>query len=277
MTRRNWMAAAASALSAAAYPTVLEPRWLEVVRIPVHLPVRPSQPILLLQLTDLHASWAVPWSLLDNAVSLGLAAHPDLICLTGDFITHKADWDPARYRAILRRLSAAAPTFAVLGNHDGGSWAAARRGYADHTLIDRLLDDAGIHLLHNRAMPCRIRDDRFLLIGVGDLWSGELDSWRAFRSLPPNLPRLLLSHNPDSKSVLEVHPWDLMLCGHTHGGQVMIPFEGPRYAPIDDKRYVAGLNDYNGRPIYTSRGVGSLGSVRFRCRPEVTLLTLEPG
>jgi len=67
-----------------------------------------------------------------------------------------------------------------------------------------------------------------------------------------------------------------MLCGHTHGGQVMIPFQGPRYAPVTDRRFVSGLNDFAGRPIYTSRGVGSLGSVRFRCRPEITLLQLEP-
>jgi predicted MPP superfamily phosphohydrolase len=63
-----------------------------------------------------------------------------------------------------------------------------------------------------------------------------------------------------------------MLCGHTHGGQVMIPFEGPRYAPVDDKRYVAGLNPYDGRWIYTTRGVGSIAGVRFGCRPEVSFL-----
>ena len=65
-----------------------------------------------------------------------------------------------------------------------------------------------------------------------------------------------------------------MLCGHTHGGQVIIPFEGPRYAPVEDKAFVSGLKNWRDRQIYITRGVGNLGSVRFRCRPEVTILDL---
>lgn len=276
MTRRQWLATAAAAVTtAAAYPTVLEPRWLELTRTAVALGKGAGDPLRLLQLTDLHASWAVPWSLIDHAVTLGLGARPDVICLTGDFVTHQADLDVARYAAILRRLSEVAPTFAVLENHDGGSWAAARRGYADHRVVERILDDGGIQLLHNRWVSVPVRGSAVTLIGVGDLWSGELDAVRAFRSVGAAGPRVLLSHNPDSKLALDAYGWDLMLCGHTHGGQVMIPFQGTRYAPVEDRRYVSGLNPYDGRLIYTSRGVGSLGSVRFRCRPEVTVLELS--
>ena len=84
-----------------------------------------------------------------------------------------------------------------------------------------------------------------------------------------------MSHNPDSKEMLRRWPWDLLLSGHTHGGQVIIPFQGPRYAPVTDKRYVAGLKPWESRQIHVTRGVGNFAGVRFRCRPEVSLLILE--
>ncbi|MBL8217305.1 MAG: phosphodiesterase YaeI [Bryobacterales bacterium] len=276
MTRRQWLLSTAGCAGlAGGYSTVVEPRWLEVVRTGVRVEGGQRGTVRLLQLTDLHASWAVPWSLIDNAVTLGLAARPDIICLTGDFVTHRGDLDGGRYAGILRRLSAAAPAFAVLGNHDGGSWAAARRGYADHRVVERILEDGGIALLHNRWVEVPVRDSAVTLVGVGDLWSEELEADRAFRGVSGAGPRVLLSHNPDSKTALEGFAWDLMLCGHTHGGQVMIPFQGARYAPVEDRRYVSGLNAFDGRWIYTSRGVGNLGSVRFRCRPEVTVIELS--
>ena len=66
-----------------------------------------------------------------------------------------------------------------------------------------------------------------------------------------------------------------MLSGHTHGGQVLIPLVGERYAPVQDKRFVAGLKRWEGRQIYVTRGVGSLAGIRFRCRPEITVLDLH--
>jgi hypothetical protein len=84
----------------------------------------------------------------------------------------------------------------------------------------------------------------------------------------------LLAHNPDSKDILGAYPWDLMLCGHTHGGQVRLPIVGPAFAPVRDKRYVEGLKPWNDRLIFVTRGVGNYVGVRFNCRPEVSLLNL---
>jgi len=260
---------------AATYPCYLEPRWLAVTRPRVDLiRARLAEPVRILQLSDLHLSWCVPLSLIESAITLGLKQKPDIICLTGDFITGLEDLSTGAYARTLSRLSTAAPTFAVLGNHDGGIWVRQMGGYSDHGAIEKLLEQSGIHLLHNASQYVQIRNAGLTLVGVGDLWADEIDPAQAFSGLDAALPVVLLSHNPDSKAALADYPWDLMLSGHTHGGQVIVPFDGPRFAPVQDKRYVAGLGAWGSRQIHVSRGVGNLGGVRFRCRPEVSLLTL---
>jgi uncharacterized protein len=254
------------------YPCYWEPRWLDVTRRRARLdqPVA-GKPVRLLHLADLHASVFVPLSMINRAITAGLAQKPDLICVTGDFITMRQDFDPGGYARALRRLSRAAPTYAVLGNHDGGSWTRRHFGYPDHRLVERILEDAGIELLHNRS----VRAGELTLVGVGDLWSNEVNAHRAFAGVDPATPTVLLAHNPDTKDVVRRYDWDLLLSGHTHGGQVIIPFEGVRYAPVQDKRYIAGLKPWGSRLIHVTRGVGNLGGVRFRCRPEASLLVVS--
>jgi uncharacterized protein len=258
------------------YPCWWEPRWLDVTRRQVHLrqPLG-RQPIRVLHLSDLHASVFVPTSMINKAITAGLAQKPDLICVTGDFITTRQDFGVRGYVAALRRLSEAAPTFAVVGNHDGGSWAGRHLGYRDHRFVDRILESAEIELLHNRSKRVEVRGESVNLVGVGDLWSEEVEPRRAFADVDGRTATVLLAHNPDTKDVLRHRPWDLMLSGHTHGGQVIIPFEGVRYAPVEDKRYVAGLKPWGTRMIHVTRGVGNVGGVRFRCRPEASLLVVS--
>jgi predicted MPP superfamily phosphohydrolase len=275
ITRRRLLASVLTAGSAAAYPVLVEPRWLELTHTRVPLNAQTSTVIRILQLSDFHASWAVPFSTINSAIHLGLSSNPDLICVTGDFITRRYDFDADYYVRVLKQLTASDAVFAVLGNHDGGIWAKERSGFPDHAVVERILSDAGITLLHNRSQQVEVRGRKLRLVGVGDLWANELNADRAFSGVGEEERAVLLSHNPDSKDLLGGFPWNLMLCGHTHGGQVIIPFEGPRYAPVVDKRFVAGLHGWNGRQIYTSRGVGNLGSLRFMCRPEVTVLDLE--
>ncbi|MDZ4800034.1 MAG: phosphodiesterase YaeI [Bryobacteraceae bacterium] len=284
MNRRFFFGAAGAGLAAlctgAGYAGYAEPRWLEVKRTSVRLG-RDSQPdgkrpVRILQLTDMHASRVVPMSLIEEAAALGAAEKPDLICLTGDFVTLGASYDAGAYTRILGELARVAPTVGVLGNHDGGLWGKAM---AESTPVERMLERAGIPLLHNRWQPMNVRGQKFALAGVGDLWAQQVDGAAAFEGLDnPKDPVIVLAHNPDTKDELRRKPWDLMLCGHTHGGQVVLPVGGARFAPVRDKRYVAGLHPWNdGRLIYTSRGVGSLGGVRFRCRPEVTILDVHIG
>ena len=83
-----------------------------------------------------------------------------------------------------------------------------------------------------------------------------------------------MSHNPDAKIHLRPLDWDLVVCGHTHGGQLRLPFLGTPFAPVADKRYVEGLHRWQERWLYVTRGVGNLHGVRFNCRPQVSVLDL---
>jgi uncharacterized protein len=230
--------------------------------------------VRILHLSDLHASPAVPFSLIENSVELGLAAKPNVICVTGDFVTDATPFDEAEYARILRRLSSASPVFATLGNHDGGTWGARVGGLEDSSVVRGLLQFANIPLLHNRSEVVRVRDQSIRLAGVGDLWSQGVDGDRAFADVPADDPAILLAHNPDTKDMLAGQPWDLMLSGHTHGGQVVLPIVGERFVPVRDKRFIAGLKQWNGRQVYITRGVGNINGVRVNCRPEVTVLDL---
>lgn len=272
-SRRKFLAGAAGALLGGfAYSRWVEPRWIGTGRHEVKLGTMGSSPIRLLHLSDLHASGCVSLDFISAAVQRGLKLKPDLICLTGDFITGRYDAFP-RYAEVLKPLADAAPTFATLGNHDGGSWVGAA-GYSDTTEIRALLTGARIELLHNRSTTAEIRGQPLALVGVGDLWAEELDAPIAFADAPPDLPVILLSHNPDSKTALRAQRWDLMLCGHTHGGQCDLVFLGTPFAPVVDKRFVRGLHRWENRWIYITKGVGNLHGMRLNCRPEVSLLTL---
>ena len=197
---------------------------------------------------------------------------PDLVCLTGDFITWRYDaWD--RYAEILKPLSEAAPTFATLGNHDGGRWVGTA-GYSDTGRVRGMLSQARIELLHNRSTNLEVRGRKLNLVGVGDLWAGEVDAPAAFAGARESGATVVLCHNPDAKDLVGAYPWDLMLCGHTHGGQCDLVFFGTPFAPVRDKRYVRGLNRWRDRWIHTTKGVGNLHGIRLNCRPEVSLLTL---
>jgi uncharacterized protein len=114
-----------------AYPFIIEPRWLELTRRTVPLKGVRS-PVRVLHLSDLHWSYSVPLSIIEHAIGVGLAGKPDLICVTGDFITRGSAFAAKDYASVLKRLSAAAPTFAVLGNHDGGLWTQLYDGRSDH-------------------------------------------------------------------------------------------------------------------------------------------------
>ncbi len=276
-TRRKFLTRLGLAgLGGAAYTHWGEPHWLDVGRHEVAVAKTPKKsPLKILQMSDFHSSSFVSLNYLRHAVELGLSLQPDLICLTGDFIT-AADSQVDGLAKTLAPLAQAAPTFACLGNHDGGWWTKWHGGFADTQVVQALLKEAGATLLFNTRQEISVRDWNVTLAGVGDFWSGAMNPAAVF-SAPlagENDATVLLSHNPDTKTSLKSFPWDLLLCGHTHGGQFRLPFIGTPFAPVKDKKFVQGLHRWEDRWIHITRGVGNLHGMRFNCRPEVSLLSL---
>jgi predicted MPP superfamily phosphohydrolase len=273
MRRRHFLYAAG--LAGFGYMRLFEPKWLSVGRHRVRLGTEPANPLTLLQLSDFHVSDVVPLSYIDRAITRALAScRPDLICLTGDFITTKwNDWD--RYARILARLSRIAPTYAIMGNHDGGAWAVACDGYADDSAVGAVLARSGVRLLKNSHVVFEKGERQINLVGLGDIWAEDLNADEAYRDLNGKLPTIVLSHNPDTKDVVDGFRWNLMLSGHTHGGQLYLPGVGTPFAPVMDKRYVEGLKPWQDRWIHVTRGLGNVHGMRFNCRPEISVLEVS--
>jgi len=255
----------------ATYGKVIEPSWFETTHHRVNFFETPDgEPVRVLALSDLHYSKYVPLEMIERAIQLGLEQGPDLILLGGDYAYPLYDmaFDDAAYTKTLSPLAACAPVFACFGNHD------LPVGHRANTRLMKILTAAGANVLHNRAERLAIKGREFLLVGLGDLWKRQCLPRRAFPAKDERLPRLVLTHNPDSKELLGKYRWNLMVCGHTHGGQLRLPVIGTPLAPVKDMRYVSGLNEWQGRWIYTTRGIGNLHGARINCRPEVTLLEL---
>jgi predicted MPP superfamily phosphohydrolase len=257
---------------------LIEPRWLQTRVTDLSLPGPQFSSVLtILQLSDLHCTSVSSFSLISDAIDLGLQHKPDLVCLTGDFITagRPRMWD--RYPDLLHLLATRAPAYAVLGNHDGGKWSGRIGGLASTGPAIEMLGRAGIHVLHNTSTVVQAGGCCLNLVGIGDLQSAEVDPHAAFTDVPANsdVATVVLAHNPDTKDLLGAYPWELMLSGHTHGGQVVLLGLGAPFSSVHDRRYIAGLRPWRGRWIHVSRGVGSLFGVRFNCPPEVNILRIR--
>lgn len=252
----------------------MEPNWLEQTtrRIPLQ---RLTRPVRVVHLSDLHASPGVAPDLIDESFRMAIAAQPDVVLLTGDFVT-TTTFDRTTLTSQLKRLARAVPTFAVLGNHDGGKWSLSCGDSESTETLRSVLRESGVVLPDNGSRLIELNSRTVQLVGVGDLWAGEIDPARAFAQARSGVPTNLLSHNPDTKAQLKRYEWDLMLSGHAHGGQVVVPFIEWSFVPVWDIRYTKGLNAWQGRWIHITRGVGNVRGIRFNCRPEVSVLNLEP-
>lgn len=265
-----------AALSAFGYVSLIEPRWIEETSKTVRTGWNLRRPVRIGHLSDLHASSTIPISFLEAAFRRVWAMRPDFVCLTGDFVTAGSEFDQPAYESALSGLAEKVPVFAVLGNHDGGVWAGREGWQANHRRVREMLSRSGIPVLHNEARRLEVDGQPLWLVGVGDWWSEELQAGPAFAKVSgEDAPVVVMNHNPDGKQDCAPYQWDLMLCGHTHGGQVMLPWYGCPVPPIVDLRYMAGLNPFEKRWIHTSRGVGNIAGVRMNCRPEITTLSVS--
>jgi uncharacterized protein len=273
------LAAVAGVGAIAADSILIEPNRPRVVRQDVALRRWPAEMsgFTVALLSDFHYDPYFSEHPLHAAIGLVNALRPDLIVLTGDFVSVPLFENEERDRKaaqaaepcadLLRQMQAPHGLWAVLGNHDFGT---------DPTLVTGALRSRGIQVLGNESAPIEANGGRFWLAGVNDVLSRTTDLDATLRSVPGNEATILLAHEPDYADYVARRPVDLQLSGHSHGGQVRIPLLGPLYLPTLARKYVWGRYHIGGLTLYTNPGLGTLGlPIRWNCPPEITLLTLR--
>lgn len=269
--RRFWKRAAigvAGATAAAgAYP-LLEAKWCRLTRQTLTVRNLPAsfRGLSVAYLSDLHHGPYVGLDYLRHVVDWTNSLRPDLVLLGGDYVS-KSPCYIGPVCEIMGRLRARLGRYAVLGNHDNWESRAECRTQ---------LDVAKLELIDNRGVWLRRGGDRLRLAGVGDLWTDVQAVGPALEDAHEGDAVVMLSHNPDFAEYCPDPRISLMLSGHTHGGQVVVPGVGAIVLPSQfGRKYAGGLAQGPAFPVYVGRGVGTSGPpVRFYCRPEVVLLTL---
>jgi predicted MPP superfamily phosphohydrolase len=263
------------------YAVRVEPTWLELNRlnVPVAGLPEPFDGFRIVQLSDFHCSRQVTPAYLAESVELAQAEAADLVVLTGDFV-HKGYRHVAAVADVLGRLRAPFGVFAVLGNHDFSVRNALgmRRYRYLHRAVTDALRGRGIRVLKNESVSLLREGACLHLSGVDDLWSRVCDLDRALAGHRPDVPCVVLAHNPCTiERLKDGQRCDLMLSGHTHGGQINLPRLGRVTLGRNGKRFAAGMYRHQGTYLYVHKGVGFGFRVRYGVRPEVAVLTLRAG
>lgn len=292
LTRRAFIAdsalvtGVACAGAAGVYASFVTPWSLKVVRytIPIAGLPRGLDGFRMVQITDTHLGPRIPAAFITQAVDLAIALKPDMFLLTGDYVHMGTSYiDPAveLFRPLTERRAGLVGTLGVLGNHDY---------YADGPGMQAALERIGVRMLTNdrlfldgvdrdlTPLPRRAAES-VCIAGVDDLLEGRVELHRALRGAPEETPRIILSHNPDVAEAPELLATraDLMISGHTHGGQVRLPLIGSPAIPSHyGQKYAYGLIRGPACPVLVCAGVGmSLIPVRVGVRPEVLEITLR--
>jgi hypothetical protein len=269
---------------------LIEPLKVERITIAIaDLPLA-LQGIKLVHLSDFHYDGThLSENIIKDVIIKTNQENPDLIILTGDYITY---YPQPIWRLILRlkQLRSRLGTYAILGNHD-----------VYHPLSQKMVSDAlesiNIKVLWNQIITPL--GHQFPIIGLADYWSKAFNPDPLFSQIDPKIPRLVLCHNPDTAEILTKWRVDLQLSGHTHGGQLAIPFLKSIPAILTDLRpyiplfiqqriplwkdcshvlknwqWAQGLHSVGSNLLYVNRGLGSYFPGRLFCPPELTVITL---
>jgi uncharacterized protein len=281
-SRRKFLQASAAVAAAGAAAVVADGAIFEAnrpklvsIEVPLSRLAESWDGFRIAQLSDLHYDDHFSVIPLRKAIDLVNQLEPDLVVVTGDFIT--APFGGVRrsfaLRAIepcaqlLTQIHARSGVVAALGNHDA---------YTGAAHITAVLNSHNISVLRNRSLPLEREGQRLWVAGVDDVLEGKPDLDLTLKGIPPAEPVILMAHEPDWADHVARSSVDLQLSGHSHGGQVRLPLLGAPWVPVLARKYPWGLRRIGPLTLYTNAGIGTiLVPVRLNCPPEVTLITLR--
>jgi predicted MPP superfamily phosphohydrolase len=281
-------------LSALIWPRWIAPQRWKLTRFDVSMNQLPAafDGYQIAQLTDLHTG-STQQRYLAGVLETVVSREPNLIVITGDLIEYRAG-SLEKLSALLSPLHAPDGVVAILGNHDYHEYSWRHVGprsahRAIHKRLRKLLDRHHIELLCNQHRVIRRGNAELYIVGMDELWTGNADGDTAFNGVAPGAACICLQHNPDGFEILRDYPWQLMLCGHTHGGQVNLPLAGSLFVPMKHRQYLRGwyrsnpspspggqaIPSSNAKQMYVSTGLGQSVPIRLRVPPEATIFTLR--
>lgn len=268
LLRRTFYGGMLAAAASYGYGRAFERRHIVTQHVSVTLPRLPTalHGLKIAQLSDLHLHPYTEPETIARAVQVTNALQPDLILLTGDFITYKGS-DAEELGELLRPLQSQHGIFGCMGNHD--CW-------YQPWLVRQHLTASGVEMLENAGSEITAKSEKLWLGGLDSIWAGRPVLSKA---LPRSsgIPAIMLVHEPDYADILANTSRPLLqLSGHSHGGQVRVPFMGAPVTVPWAKKYIRGLYQVGDVTLYVNSGIGCTSHpVRFACPPEVTLLTLK--
>ncbi|MEN2467426.1 metallophosphoesterase [Ornithinibacillus sp. FSL M8-0202] len=255
------------------YARNIEPALLTLHRETIQSKKIPSSfdGFKIIQFSDTHIGFHYTLDQFQELVKKINALEPDLIVFTGDLVDKpdQYNWNP-RLTKLLGSLHAPKGKFWIYGNHDHG-------GYGTE-IVKEVMGQADFQLLKNSHHTIEQQVDRILIAGIDDVMLGQPNLSKTLENTNPDLFTILLAHEPDFADKSMEFPVDVQLSGHSHGGQVRLPFVGHLYTPLYAEKYVEGKYTFESSnlDLYVSRGIGTTRlPYRFLCKPEITLFTLK--
>lgn len=277
MKRRTFLsllgagAVAACGGSGLVYAAGIEPYAVELVEKRLALPgLGPGlQGMRAAQISDMHMGGWMGRAYFERCAALLMAQKPDVIFLTGDFVTAGGNLQRALddLDAAFSPLASQAPVFAILGNHDHGRTTAGK--------LSALFGRLGIQELPNTILPFQRGGDTLYIAGIDSVSSGDQRLDLVDQAAPTDAPVILLAHEPDMADFSALtKKFVLQLSGHSHGGQIILPGVGSLVLPWMGQKYPSGWYSVDGMQLYTNRGLGMIHvPLRVNCPPEITLFT----
>jgi uncharacterized protein len=254
--------------SSSVYAHKIEPKWFEITQHEIVLPQldRAFNGYRIVQISDLHAGDGINRTQLENVMAAVNDQNPDLVVITGDHITRI----PKQHLDLLDTLAQLHPrdrVISVLGNHDVSTNPAPLR---------QVLDRAGVLLLENTVYTLNRDGAALHIAGVGDVFYKQDRLDLVLAQLPTTGAAIMLAHEPDfADRTAATGRFGLQLAGHSHGGQIRIPFLSG-YVPSLAEKYPIGRYQVGDMIQYTNRGIGiSKLYARFNCRPEISVFNLQ--